>query len=443
MGKIVSSFFNGKLFKGDKTVWMIYFFLCMISLVEVYSASSSLTYGSDAHWGPILKHAACLLGGFFTVFILHRVPYAVFMGLSPAFLFLSIITLAYAMMFGGTINDSNRWVDLGFFTFQPSEFGKFFLIACVAIVLAKAQAETKIVKKGKVKIVSGAIKGGPTFAFKVILGMTILVCGFIAPENLSTALMLGFVVVIMMFIGRIPMRIMIKFLLVIFSAGALFVIGLVSTPDGMLREVPVLGKRAVTWKYRLIDKAEDKENKNDKTYVFENAQVAHANIAIANSNVVGIGPGNSVERDFLSHAESDFIFSIVIEETGIFGAIFVVFLYLLILIRVGRIAQRCERFFPAFFVIGCGIMLVLQALVNMGVAVSLFPVTGQPLPFISKGGSSILASSCYIGAILSISYYTQKLKEKKEMAQNEEEEITEETNEELEITTEETIPAQA
>jgi cell division protein FtsW len=148
----------------------------------------------------------------------------------------------------------------------------------------------------------------------------------------------------------------------------------------------------------------------------ENSQVTHAFIAVANSNVIGLGPGNSIERDFLSHAESDFIYSIIIEEMGFAGGVFVLFLYFALLIRVGRIAQKCRRFFPAYLVLGFGIMMVLQAFVNMGVAVGLFPVTGQPLPLISRGGTSILITSFYIGVILSVSRYAEKISEENVLA---------------------------
>jgi cell division protein FtsW len=169
-----------------------------------------------------------------------------------------------------------------------------------------------------------------------------------------------------------------------------------------------------TWKHRIVDKFAEGESKDSTAYIFENAQVAHANMAVANSNIIGRGPGNSVERDFLSHAESDFIFSIVVEELGIIGAFFVIFLYVTLLIRVGRIAQKCQRFFPAFLVIGIGMMMVLQAVVNMGVAVDLFPVTGQPLPFVSMGGTSILFTGCALGIILSVSKELDKTKERQD-----------------------------
>jgi cell division protein FtsW len=385
----------------------------MISLVEVYSASSSLTYESGNHWDPMIKQAGFLVAGFFVILVVHRIPCRMFMIVAPFLLVASIILLAYTSIHAGAINNANRWLELGPISFQPSEMAKAGLIMSVAVVLAKTQTERKVVKNGVTKIESGAIKGKRNTAFKIIAWMLVIVCGLIAPENFSTAAMLGAVIAVMMFIGRIPTDLLIKSFLVLLAIGALFVTFLISVDDTTLDNIP-MGHRMSTWKHRIVDKFAEGESKDSTAYIFENAQVAHANMAVANSNIIGRGPGNSVERDFLSHAESDFIFSIVVEELGIIGAFFVIFLYVTLLIRVGRIAQKCQRFFPAFLVIGIGMMMVLQAVVNMGVAVDLFPVTGQPLPFISRGGTSIIFSSLYIGIILSVSRYAEKVSETSE-----------------------------
>lgn len=336
-----------------------------------------------------------------------------YMLIGPFLLAASIILLLYTSLHAGAINNANRWLNLGPISFQPSEMAKAGLIMTVAVVLAKTQAERVVMKNGKEVIERGAIKGKRNLAFKIIAIMVIVVCGLIAPENFSTAAMLGAVIVVMMFIGRIPTDLMIKSILALIAVGAIFVTFLLSMSNETLNNIP-MGHRMSTWKTRIVDKFTEGDSKDSTAYLFENAQVAHANMAVANSNIIGRGPGNSVERDFLSHAESDFIFSIVVEELGIGGAIFVVFLYITLLVRVGRIAQKCQRFFPAFLVIGIGMMITLQAIVNMGVAVDLFPVTGQPLPFISRGGTSIIFSSLYIGIILSVSRYAEKVSETKD-----------------------------
>lgn len=422
MGKLMTSLFRGNLFKGDKGVWMIYFFLCMVSLVEVYSASSRLTFNSGQHWGPMLNQMTMLFFGLLVILVCHRIPCKWYMLFPFLFLPISIGLLLLASFGGGgEINGTNRWLSFMGVTFQPSELAKPSLLMAVAVVLAKTQMEIEVVKHGKKRRVISAVKGKRYLAFAVIGIAALLVCGLIFMDNVSTAGMLFFVVVLMMFIGNVPRDLMIKGLLSLFALG-LFV-GAVAfvTPDSTLENVPGL-KRMVTVKHRMMRKFGDDSTKtynmnagaSEKSEAIrallddKHSQETYAKIAVANSNFIGLGPGNSVERDFLQHAESDFIFAIIIEELGIFGALGVAFLYLALLIRVGRIAQRCTTFFPAYAVIGLGVMMVLQAFVNMSVAVGLIPVTGQTLPFISKGGTSILITSFCIAFILSVSRYAEK-----------------------------------
>lgn len=410
MNKAVSDFL-----KGDKVVWMIYFFLCMISLVEVYSASSNLTYTSGNHWDPMINQAGFLLAGLVVILIVHRIPCKLFM-LFPFFLLpIAVVLLLYTAIFGGSINGASRWVNLGFIQFQPSEIGKAALIMSVAVVLAKTQGELKIVVNGKTKVITGAVRGGRTMAFKIIMCMASVICLLIVPENFSTAAMLFVVVMVMMFIGRVPIDLLAKTMALIIALLAVASVAIMNIDNATLNNIPK-GHRITTWKNRIITRLDHSESTDSvSTYnLSENLQVAHAHMAVANSNIIGRGTGNSVERDFLSHAESDFIYSIIIEETGIFGGLFVIFLYVTLLVRAGRIANKCQRFFPAYLVLGFAIMMILQAVVNMGVAVGLFPVTGQPLPLISKGGSSIMVNCFYIGVILSVSRYADKVSETKD-----------------------------
>ena len=209
---------------------------------------------------------------------------------------------------------------------------------------------------------------------------------------------------------------MLKGLLALLAMGFLVGTIAVATTEKVLNETSMT-KRLVTVKHRVMrkfnlgDNDDKKKASRSETEILlsdENSQTTYASIAIANSDVIGLGPGNSIQRDFLQHAESDFIYAIIVEELGIGGALFVALLYLSLLIRVGRIAQRCTSFFPAYLVLGFGIMMVLQAFINMSVAVGLVPVTGQTLPLISKGGTSILITSFYIGVILSVSRYAEK-----------------------------------
>ena len=411
MLKIISN----NLFKGDKVVWMIYFFLCMISLVEIYSASSSLTYSHGNHLDPMIRQAGFLFVGLIIILIVHRIPCKYFK-LFPIFLLpASVMLLLYVLLFGGTINGGNRWIDLGFLSFQPSEVAKAALIMSLAAILSKTQNEETVNGRNGRKTVVMATKGGYDKPFKICCILVCVICGLIVSENFSTAAILFTVAVIMMYIGNIPRKLMLKGLLCIGVVGGLFVGALIILPDSVIEKI---GGRGLTWKHRI----ENKIGINKKTDhligidgneydLAENWQVGNSNIAIANSNLIGLGPGNSVQRDFLSHAESDFIYSIIIEETGIAGAVFVIFLYFALLIRVNKIAKRCDKFFPAFLVTGFGIVLVLQALINMGVAVGMLPVTGQPLPLISKGGTSIIITCFYFGVILSISRYAEKVSE--------------------------------
>lgn len=416
MGKFVNALFGGSLFKGDKGVWMIYFFLCMISLVEVYSASSRLTFEGGHHWAPMVSQAGFLLFGFLIILFVHRIPCKWFMLLPFVLLPVAILLLLMAVLGGGEINGTNRWLSIGSVSFQPSEVAKAALLMTAAMVLAKTQAEREEYVRGKKRKVVGAIKGKRYLAFAIVGGAALLICGLIILDNVSTALMLFTVVIVMMFIGQVPNDLMFKGLAVIIGVGAFFVLMVMAVPEDTWNSLPGC-KRVVTVKHRIErkfnigdgkDRKKTGKSEMDILLNDENSQTTYASIAIANSDVIGLGPGNSIQRDFLQHAESDFIYAIIVEEMGIIGAFFVAFLYLALLIRVGRIAQKCTSFFPAYLVLGFGIMMVMQAFVNMSVAVGLVPVTGQTLPLISKGGTSILITSFYIGVILSVSRYAEK-----------------------------------
>lgn len=416
MGKFVNALFGGSLFKGDKGVWMIYFFLCMISLVEVYSASSRLTFEGGHHWAPMVSQAGFLLFGFLIILFVHRIPCKWFMLLPFILLPVAILLLLMAVLGGGEINGTNRWLSIGSVSFQPSEVAKAALLMTAAMVLAKTQAEREEYVRGKKRKVVGAIKGKRYLAFAIVGGAALLICGLIILDNVSTALMLFTVVIVMMFIGQVPNDLMFKGLAVIVGVGAFFVLMVMAVPEDTWNSLPGC-KRVVTVKHRIErkfnigdgkDRKKTGKSEMDILLNDENSQTTYASIAIANSDVIGLGPGNSIQRDFLQHAESDFIYAIIVEEMGIMGAFFVAFLYLALLIRVGRIAQKCTSFFPAYLVLGFGIMMVMQAFVNMSVAVGLVPVTGQTLPLISKGGTSILITSFYIGVILSVSRYAEK-----------------------------------
>ncbi|MBQ9677623.1 MAG: FtsW/RodA/SpoVE family cell cycle protein [Prevotella sp.] len=400
----------GNIFKGDKVIWMVFFFLCMISIVEVFSASSNLTYKSHNYIGPIVYHTGTIIFGVLVAIITLNIPCRFFKLMTPFLLLISAVTLLWVLIGGQTINGANRVISLLGFTFQPSEIAKGTIVLATAQILSAMQRET----------------GADRKAFKWILWITLPTCFLIGLENLSTAALLFAVVVLMMFIGLVPLRQLGKLvgiigLFVFFAISMVMLVGHDTTGQETVQteqtdqprkknKLEKMLHRADTWKGRIL-----KFGKNDVTPqeydLDKDAQVAHANIAIVSSNVIGKGPGQSVERDFLSQAFSDFIYAIVIEELGILGATFVVFLYIILLYRAARIASRCENNFPAFLVMGLALLLVVQAAFNMMVAVGLAPVTGQPLPLISKGGTSTIINCAYVGAILSISRSAKMKKE--------------------------------
>ncbi len=383
------------LFEGDKVIWIILMFLAMVSIVEVYSASSNMSYKTGAYWKPVLQHASYLLVGIVATLVIHKIHCRYFK-LIPVFGLPLSVLLLIVTMFTEKVNNASRWFEYAGITFQPSELAKGVLVAATAMILSSMRDEAGAQKR----------------AFNYILCITLIICGLIAPENFSTAAMTFLVILIMMFIGGIPWKQLGLLVGVLVIAATSFFSFLTMASDetlGAIGKMPGM-HRVPTWANRM--KAQDEGDVDAKSYdISKNLQTAHAKIAIATCNVVGRGPGNSIERDFLPQPFSDFIYAIIIEELGLFGGTFVMFLYIVLLFRSARIANRCERNFPAFLVMGLALMLVIQALVNMAVAVGVFPVTGQPLPLISKGGTSTMINCAYIGIILSISRSAKKSEE--------------------------------
>lgn len=403
------------IFKGDKVIWMVFFFLCIISVIEVYSASSQLTYKGGNYVAPVLKHIALLFVGIFFMVVTLNIKCKYFKIVTPFMLIISIITLVWVYFAGQATNGAQRWIPLFGMQFQPSEIAKGTMVLATAQILSALQTD----------------KGADRNAFKYVLTVSAVIIPLIMLENLSTAVLLCAVVFMMMLIGRVPaaqlgklLGVVVMLISVVFAMVMMFGTDRsqeISDKSRFTEQVnPAVDKekkesgvgkvfhRFDTWKTR-IDKFVDNRPVQPKDVDLDkDAQVAYANIAIATSNVMGKGPGNSEQRDFLSQAFSDFIYAIIIEEMGIEGALFVAMLYIILLFRTSRIANRCENNFPAFLAMGLALLLVTQALFNMCVAVALVPVTGQPLPLISKGGTSTIVNCVYIGAILSISRFAKK-----------------------------------
>jgi len=399
----------GNLFKGDKGIWMVFLFLCIISIVEVFSASSTLSYKTQNYMGPLIYHVGMIVFGLLIAIVTLNIPCRYFKLLTPMLLAISYGTLLWVLVGGESINGANRVIKVVGFTFQPSEIAKGSLVLATAQILSAMQR------------LDG--KGADSKAMQFVLMISLPAVALIGIENLSTACLLFLVLFLMMFIGRVPLIQMGKlmaggallvavFLILVFTLGSIGSSSEESEPKevaaasaGNKDEIKGGGifHRFATWRNRILNHSGGDDVPPEKYDMEKNFQVGHANIAIASSNIIGKGPGNSTERDYLPQAFSDFIYAIIIEELGIFGAFVVMALYVILLFRCARIAGRCENNFPAFLVMGLGMLLAFQAMINMLVAVGLFPVTGQPLPLISKGGTSTIINCAYIGVILSVS----------------------------------------
>lgn len=403
-------------FKGDAVIWSVFFFLCIISIIEVFSASSHLSFKTGNYLSPVLKHCALLSVGVVVMICTMNIKCRYFKLITPFALLFSFLMLIIVLCVGESTNGSQRWIDFLGIQFQPSEIAKGALILATAQILSAMQTP----------------EGADKRAFKYIMIVCVFIIPLIMVENLSTAALLCIVVFMMMFIGKVP-KLQLGRLLGIVALTLATVVTMVmvfgndeaAAADKMKdnkhlivqqqteeKDENVLEKvfhRFDTWKARIDNFLSDEYvAPEDLDLNGKDAQTSHANIAIATSNLIGKGPGNSVERDFLSQAFSDFIYAIIIEEMGIFGAFIVCMLYIILLFRTATIANRCANTFPALLIMGFAMLLVVQAMFNMAVAVGLVPVTGQPLPLISKGGTSTIINCAYIGVILSVSYSAKK-----------------------------------
>lgn len=402
---------TSKLLKGDRVIWVIFIGLCIVSLVEVFSATSTLTYKVNTnHWAPIMRHATFLLGGAVVVLILSNIPIR-FFSLIMLILPVSIGMLILTPLIGVNANDAHRWLEIFGIQFQPSEFAKLSCVVFVAFMLSKRNKYTE------------------DQIFKTILIAVSITCLLILPENFSTAIMLFGVCFLMMFIGQLPFLKLAKLAGALILFAGLFILLLAKTPQDIAQKY--LPDRFTTWQGRVDRFLGEKQKQEEDAATYEinddNYQVSHAKIALARGGVIGVMPGLSQQRDFLPQAYSDFIYAIIIEETGIIGGICVLLLYIILLFRVGIIARKCDKLFPKFLVLGCGLLIVVQALANMAVAVNLIPVTGQPLPLISRGGTSTVITCFYIGIILSVSRFGAGMGIKEEV-DNDEDESYDETN---------------
>jgi len=363
-----------KYFKGDPVIWIVILLLSIFSLLAVYSSTGSLAYrfqgGNTSYY--ILKHATILAMGIVITYVTHLIPYKYFSRIAQVLLVLAIPLLMVTLIFGVTRNQASRWLSvpgLGL-TFQTSDIAKLAIVMYIARILAKKQENIKDFKT----------------AFKPIVIPLLLICLLVLPANLSTSMLIFATAFILMFIGRINLKHLFGLVgVIILLLGAFIAVALSYDWQG----------RIGTWKNRIESYTSSEEG--------DSYQVSQAKIAIVSGGLVKLRPGKSIQRNFLPHPYSDFIYAIIIEEYGLAGGVVVLVLYLWLLFRSAVLVKKSSRTFPAFLAIGLAVMITFQAIINMAVVVNLLPVTGQPLPMISMGGSSLLFTCVALGIIQSVS----------------------------------------
>ncbi len=353
--------------KGDPIIWSIVFLLCLISTLVVYSATGSLAFrlmdGNTEYY--LFRHSMMIALSLFAMWVAHRIDYRYYSKISRFFLWISVPLLIFTWKFGVTLNEASRWVSIPFINqiFQPSDLAKLALITNLAAMLSKRQQNIDDLSNTLVPM----------------LLWCGLICGLIAMTNFSTAILLLLTCMLVLFLGRVPMKYLLMLLFIGILAGAVAF---------------SFGQRGST----VVSRVKDFVNPTEVPY-----QAQQSFIAIATGGVAGKGPGNSDQKNFLPYPYSDFIYSIIIEEYGMAGGIIMVLLYLALLYRGMMTASKSDRAFGGLLSAGLSFALVMQAMINMGVAVGLGPITGLPLPLVSMGGTSLLFTGITLGIILSVS----------------------------------------
>ena len=372
-----------KNIKGDKYIWVIVLILSLFSLLAVYSSTGTLAYkyraGNTEYY--LMKQVLIIGGGLVLMYLTHLINYKYFSRISQILYYLSIILLVLTLFFGTDINEAKRWITLPGvnLTFQTSDLAKFALIMYLARMLSKKQDMVRSFSEG----------------FWPTIFPVFIICGLIAPEDLSSALVLFSTSVLVMFVGRIHIAYIVGLIGLSVITIGMFVTLLFTLPEESMPG------RMTTWKARIVSFM---NTDGEEPY-----QLVQSKIAIAKGGFIPNGPGNSTQRNFLPHPYSDFIYAIIIEEYSFFGGVFVVFLYLAFLIRSGLIVRKSPKAFGALLAFGLALSLTIQAMINMGVAVGLLPVTGLTLPLVSMGGSSTIFVSLAFGIILSVSRDIEQL----------------------------------
>jgi cell division protein FtsW len=383
--------------KGDRVIWGIVIILTLVSLLVVYSSTGSLAYRlSKSTESYLFKQFAFILIGFLIIYFAHRINYTLYSRIALVLFLISIPLLLYTLIYGVELNAGSRWIKLPVInmTFQTSDMAKLALFMYMSRQLSRKQNVIKDFRKG----------------FLPIMIPVAIICLLIAPANLSTAILIGGTSIMLMFIGRVNTKHLLGTIGIALIPVVLLFIVAISTYDKTeqkAKNLPAIFSvgRVPTWVGRIQTfMYSKKEDANEKQY-----QINQAKIAIASGSWFGMGPGNSRARNFLPHSYSDFIYAIILEEYGLIGGIFMVFIYLLFLYRCIRLYRKCPYAFGAFLALALSFMLVIQAMANMGVNVNIFPNTGVTLPLVSMGGSSFLFTCLSIGIILSVARNVEQL----------------------------------
>ncbi|MDD2636644.1 MAG: FtsW/RodA/SpoVE family cell cycle protein [Bacteroidales bacterium] len=375
---------SANIFRGDRGIWIIILFLFLYSVISVYSASAQLAFRSSSGSTSffLFKQILYLLIAVSAIIIIHNIPYKYFSRISVYLWYLSLGLLVFTLLWGMNVNDARRWIQLpGGITFQTSDFAKLTLLMYLSRNLSIKEAELK------------TFKGVLNKIFIPIL----ITCGLIFPEDLSTAVLLFGISMLLVIYSRLNIKYIAIMLAITMGVGLVMFLTIKAYPEQ---------GRFKTWNNRF----ESFLDPNGK----ENIQEVHSKIAIATGGLFGKGPGKSSQRNILPHPYSDYIFAVIVEELGLlFGAIPLISLYLFLFLRSKKIVKKVKRKFGAYLTAGLSSLIVLQALSNMAVATNIFPVTGQPLPFVSYGGTSIFFTGLALGIILSVSRSVQEPSEEK------------------------------
>jgi len=365
--------------EGDRTIWAITFLLMLSSILVVYSATGALAYkqAGGNTWYYFFRHSIFLIFGFLFSYIVHIVPSRYFSRLGQIAFYISILLLVHTLIAGLNINNASRWISIGGQSLQTSDIAKLSLIMFLSRKIIKSKYKLNDLK----------------FISKHLFLPLTIICALIFPANFSTSALVMITSLCLFFLAGVHIKHLILYTFCIIFCSSVLILIAIQTP--YLNEIV---PRANTWVNRVQNYTKDKQQNTDDFY-----QVTQAKIALVNGGIYGRGPGKSIQRNTLPHPYSDYIYAIIIEEYGLIGGIFVLLLYMILLLRGRLIFNNSNNSFGGFLAIGLTISLVLQALVNMAVAVDFFPVTGQTLPLVSMGGTSIIFTCITIGIILSVS----------------------------------------